>query len=237
MITRQDEEILGLLLGVDVIPDDVRREVAMRTRWYHSAGHGGAMGALGLIDALRFLGYERKQSVDSVQPVEWRQYPAGTLVEVCVDGNWSPGEYLGLAVDGRLAVRSVGDAWVREYRRDQVRLSDTMSHAEPVEETGEFVAIQLTPEEVEALVDPGDVLPADAGAPPAPEPEEDDGPLPDFVSRLAAGAEVLVEIADEILDGRFEAVSDGKLLVWIDGETEPRRVSAKNVQPLNDPEE
>ena len=236
MLTVQDEQLLGRLLGGN-IPDEVRRECAIRTRMFHSSGHSGPMGALGLIDAIRSLGYGPPEPVAVPVKVNWREYPqdGSTKVEAKFFGQWMRGAFLGFVEAGTLAVRMDDDGIVRECRPDMVRLAEV---DEPPEE-GPDARIELL--DVVELDDPV-VAPveetvelveeADTAEETVDEPVVEDDPPP--VEQLAVpkvdpqpGDLVWVEEDDDVKDAIFSAHDeDGAILAMVEGETAIRKIPA-----------
>lgn len=231
MLTVQDEQLLGRLLGGN-IPDEVRRECAIRTRMFHSSGHSGPMGALGLIDAIRSLGYGPPEPVVVPVKVNWREYPqdGSTKVEAKFFGQWMRGAFLGFVESGTLAVRLDDDGIVRECRPDMVRLAEV--EEEP--EEGPDARIELL--DVVELDDPVEV-PAEAPVERAEEPVVDE-PVDEHeapaVEQLAVptvdpmpGDLVWVEEDDDVKDATFSAHDeDGAILAIVKGETQIRKIPA-----------
>lgn len=209
------------------IPDDVRVECAKRTRWYHSAGHGGSLGALGLIDMLRFLGYDRPVPEDVPPKVDWRQLPMdGTCkVEAKLGGTWLVGAYVGQTPEGRLAIRLEGDDWVRECRSDFVRLaSDDLLSVVVVDQPPEPVSELAGPAESVALDDTAE-LPVQPEPAPEPEPQKVTCDWPE-------GQAVLVDFDGDVVDGRFIKLDGENALIQVVGEDKPREFPFETVTSL-----
>ena len=124
MVTPSDIESLKRILKTEAIPDDILREVSMRTVLFHRDGNSGSLKTLALIEAVRFLGYEPQFEEPKAPVVDWRTIPGdGSFrVEARFNGAWMPGVFLGLVEHGTCAVRLDDDEFVRECRPDMVRI-------------------------------------------------------------------------------------------------------------------
>lgn len=205
MLTVQDEQTLGRLVGGE-IPEDLRQECEMRTRMFHSAGHSGPLGAVGLIDAVRSLGYKPPHVEPPVPKVNWRLYPqdGSTRVEAKFFGQWMRGRFLGFVESGILAVRLDDDEVVKECRPDMVRLVET----EETSEEGPDARIEL----IDAVADTAE-MPAVSG-------------VPDLIN-LQPGDTLWIEEGDEVKDASFLSVEeDGGCIALVEGEEESRKIPA-----------
>lgn len=241
MLTVQDEQLLGRLLGGN-IPDEVRRECAIRTRMFHSSGHSGPMGALGLIDAIRSLGYGPDEPVVMPAKVNWREYPqdGSTKVEAKFFGQWMRGAFLGFVEAGTLAVRLEDDGIVRECRPDMVRLAEVREEPEEGPDARiELLDVVELDEPVEVPVEEPDQQaeePIEEPMDSEPAAEESDEPEPPAVEQLAVpkvdpqpGDLVWVEEDDDVKDAIFSAHDeDGAILAIVKGETQIRKIPAGN---------
>lgn len=123
MINSQDEEILCRLLKVDTLPEDVVAECEMREKWYCSCGAGGGIGPLGLIDMLRFLGYEREMEKPTPGKVDWRRVSPDVRVVVKRDGKYVMGKYK-YRLGGTLGVLLPDEPEIREFRQRDVQIAN-----------------------------------------------------------------------------------------------------------------
>lgn len=231
MIVFEDEELLTTWLGE--VPDDVRQECDLWTRWYHSAGAGGALGPLSLITILRQLGYAPPKTAERATEVDWRQVPVRTRVEAQFGGKWLPGEYLGFVESGTLAVRLDGDDFVHECRKTTVRLAtDTMS-VTPKKATQLVDDEPDEPLDVEfsVVADTGE-FPVVQGYPKNPTHETSAYTAPENPGgEVVAGDKVLVADGDDVLNGVCVSVGDW-VTVLIDGEEQPREFAPPSVTTL-----
>ena len=227
------------------ISDNLMYEYRTRIRMFHSDGHSGPMGTLGLLDMLRHMKLGPKPSPESAIVTDWNKMPTnGTLrVEVCHkdkddDGEevitWMSGMYIGRVADGLLAVRLDGDTWVHEYRPFDVRLliiKDEMPPKKPKKVVEpEPVRIPLASETwLHEVPEPE----------PEPEPEPDPMPAPpvfappvvELVELADPGDEVWVTTDGDIKDGTYQGrdSTSGKVFVQLLDEESPRLVDAKQI--------
>lgn len=133
MMLPSDYDSLKRILKVEDVPDDVRREVSLRTILYHRDGNSGPLRTLALIDAIRFLGYEPHTEEPKPTAVDWRTVPDdGTVrVEARFNGTWMAGSYIGIVEHGTVAVKMDHDEFVRECRPDMVRFEGVEAKIEP----------------------------------------------------------------------------------------------------------
>lgn len=205
MIVLQDEELLHNWLGDD-LPADVVTECELRTKWFHSAGSGGALGALSLIEMLRFLGYQPPAAEERPVDVDWRSVPHGTPIEAQFGGEWMPGTFGGIIMGGTLEVHLDGDEYVHECNRNAVRLAGDTAGLEPL-------TVLVTSED-ESL--PDEVAMAEYVEPPQ---VEDTGAWPVVPEGdLVVGGDVLVESNGEILDGILVDIAGDKAYVVLEGQ-------------------
>jgi hypothetical protein len=125
MFTEEDEAALCRMLGTTEIPEKFQKEYEIRLRLYHSAGHNGPLGAVGLVDLCRFMFHVPEKIERALEEkVDWRRIPTGAYVEAHFMGDWIPGIFKGTGQAGILEVLLEGDDYVRECRPHMVRLSD-----------------------------------------------------------------------------------------------------------------
>ena len=133
MMIQADEDSLRRMLGVepDQFPSVVVAEYELRLRMFHSDGHSGPIGTVAIIDMLRGFKLGPPRLINKL-PLEadWSKVPMDGTVRVEVkmqsaaengELRWFSGVYLGQVGMGTLAVRLDGFAYVREFRRNEVR--------------------------------------------------------------------------------------------------------------------
>lgn len=240
MIHHDNETSLLRILGVRAIPADVRDEVELRTRMYHSDGNSGPLPTIALIDAVRFCGKTRPVDSAEKAKVQWRDMPQDgtTRVEAFVANNWLPGVFLGFVSAGTLMVRLDGIAFVQECQPGNVRLAT--APVEPVSDPINEVPPTTTDEEDEKIDFAGrdaDDVPFDtnggtAVAVATRPARASTGAVnrgghdmhDDVVTgnenwpAVQAGAAVWVEVDNDILDGTFVGLNEnGKVKVNVNG--------------------
>jgi hypothetical protein len=127
VIIREDKDSLSRLLGLepDRIPATVIAEYELRLKMFHSDGHSGPLGTIGIIDMLRSmkLGPPRRKPDETL--VDWSRMPRDGSVRLdcrSPSGEWLSGAYVGQVGLGKLAVRLDGKAWIDEFAMKDVRL-------------------------------------------------------------------------------------------------------------------
>lgn len=211
MILIQDLESLQRITGLPEIPPKLEEEYELRLRLYHADGNSGPLGSIGLIDLVRFLGYGRTFAQERVEVIDWRQYPqdGSVRVEAKYFGGWMPGAFRGFVADGLLAIKLDDEQFVKECRRDMVRLAENQG---PIEATDNLSvpldAVDESPATNWSVVDEGEQVYVD-----------DDGNTLDGV---------FVRVGAEGPDGL-------QVLVQIDGEEAPREFLAENVAYAGEP--
>lgn len=186
---QQDRDSLVRFLGTEEILPKYANEYLMRLKMFHTDGNSGPLGTVGLIDLLRFCGFKPKGVVEEVALVDWDKVPRDTRVEAQF-GGWQGGVYLGYGPNRSLCVRLDNDEFVKECRRDMVRL-------EVVEPVNPIADIPMNIGEV------------------APEtiPQE-----PSDWEHAEPGATVWVELGDDVPDGTFVSLAnDGQVVVLVNG--------------------
>jgi hypothetical protein len=231
MIVMQDEELLATWLGE--VPEDVRVECDLWTKWYHSAGAGGALGPLALIAMLRLLGYAPPKVEKTDAVIDWRQVPVPTPVDAKFGGVWMRGVYLGFVESGTLAVRLDGDDYVHECRKECVRMATDMMSVTPVEalEHVDIVGV-VEPIDVEFSVsDTGEFR----ALPQNPQHETTSYVMPENPTEGVAyevGSAVLVGDGEDVLDGVCVSLGDGTVMVQVAGEEGPREFASASVTAM-----
>lgn len=125
MIVDQDLDCLLKMLGANVVPEAVEAEYELRAGFLHTAG-SGALGAIGCIDLLRYLGYVPKR-LEKPDVTDWEKLPSDGSVLVMAGpffGAMQPGRFKGFVHSGTLAIELEGGE-VRECRPGMVVLRDT----------------------------------------------------------------------------------------------------------------
>lgn len=134
MMHLQDVESLSRMTSGAAISPEMEREYAIWLKMFHSDGHSGPLGTIGLIALARQFGLG---PVASAQPtnINWHNFSqdGSTRVEALFFGSWRPGSFLGFVGEGTLMIRLDDDDCVKECRPGIVRLMevDTIP-AEPV---------------------------------------------------------------------------------------------------------
>lgn len=136
MLIPEDEQMLCKILGVSALDADVVDEYQKRRKMYDRAGQSGPLGAVSLIDLLRHINKVAPgESKSAQQVVEWETLPQDgrTRVEARFFGGWVSGTFQGFVEHGTLAIRLDTDDYIRECRRDMVRLVKVLDEKpEPV---------------------------------------------------------------------------------------------------------
>jgi hypothetical protein len=125
MIHNQDFEMLCGLIGTRTLPANVEQECHLWTRLYHSSGSSGPLGAIALIGMIRYLKTEINAEEIAPVAIEWDSLiqDGSVRVEARFAGTWVTGTFVGFSENGLLAIKIDHDSYVRECRRDTVRLS------------------------------------------------------------------------------------------------------------------
>ena len=242
-----DEQTVQSLLGVEAVPAALYAECALRLSMYHRAGHSGPLGALGLIPAVRALGYGPPADKPDPTRVQWDTLPTDgrVRVEAMFAGIWHAGEFVGLGLDGTLHVRLVARDEVFEVRPHRLRLVQVLSPEEIArarEEAalpGAAAAQPEGPPTDVVTVDPPPVADRLAALIPEPEPESPEGPEPPPKPKrtnwllVPDGSPVFV--GEEYRDGTFRgcAVEQGRvkaLRVLMAGQEEPVELDPRTVE-------
>ncbi len=139
MLHPDDEQDLCRILRREEVPEDLVAEYDVRIGMYHRAGASGPLGAIGLVDMTRALGYEPKPSPDAPPQTDWRIQPKDgrTRVEVILDGEKRDGAFAGFAPAGMLAVEIDGIGDVRECSRLSVKLVKVLDKTKRVKKKKE----------------------------------------------------------------------------------------------------
>ena len=235
MILPDDELTIQRMLGVTTIPADIHDEYLRRVRFLHREVAGGPMGAGMIVDMLRFLGHEPRESGSTQSPVtDWRQVNRGERVQVRRAGHWTAKDvecrFDGFVDSGTLAVLLPG-GYVDEFNKYDVRLleqddsgvkqldtSDTMRDgtvetdaktkmviAEPVDE--QVDATQLGNDTVSPENPPSNIRLNGEGEIEEIIPPAPSWPIPDW-KKMKKGDPVWVR---EVIDGEEEML-DGKFV-------------------------
>lgn len=125
MLVPDDELCIQRMLNITEIPDDIEREYMIRVRMYHKQGASGPIGAMALIDMLRFLGHSCEPgriALPDDDKTNWRGVDIMTPVHVRVDGVWTttPATFQGEIQAGLVAVDRFGK--IDEFNSFDVRL-------------------------------------------------------------------------------------------------------------------
>lgn len=151
MIQSDDNEALLKMTGLDVVPQDIEAEYELRAAYLHTAG-SGAIGAIGLIDLLRFLGHKPRRLEKDSSLTDWEKLPqdGSTLVE-CGPffGSMQQGRFKGFVHNGTLAIE-LDSGEVRECRPQMVKLRDKVGVDKP--NNGKPVLIQQGKDLKEAVL-------------------------------------------------------------------------------------
>lgn len=205
MRIQADEASLSRMLGVSVdeIPVTVLVEYELRLQMFHSDGHSGPLGTIGIIDLLRGMKLGPKLREDKPVELDWSRVPGDGTVRVeakllspeGIGYDWVPGVYLGRVGVGSLAVRLDGDAYVHELRRMDVRIAR--------EKPPEAAIIPLE----------------EAGMP----------ELPEAILALKAGDSILVDLVDGAREATFREIRGRKVMALVKGEKKPRSFNSDGV--------
>lgn len=153
ILNTQDFTTLQKILGKLEIPEAVEQEYAIRAQMYHTEGTG-ALGIAMLIDLVRSLGYKPPTIKPPGEETDWRSYPQNglTKIESMFFGSWMPGVFLGFCENGTLLCRMDHDDYVKEIRKDLVRVVSVLT-ADQVTQVQEKVDVrgQMLELEEEAL--------------------------------------------------------------------------------------
>lgn len=161
MLNPQDEEMLQRMLRVSSLQDDVRREAEIRTQLFHRSGFNGPLGAVALVDMLRFMGHSPAVEPTPTERIDWTKVDAdgSVRVEARFGGAWCPGVFLGLIDNGVLTVRLDEDPYVKECRWDMVRFEQEAPPAPKNEwesvKVGDKLYMDVNGESVEVTYDGG----------------------------------------------------------------------------------
>lgn len=216
-IHQQDAETFERFLGTPEVPKKYVREYWLRLNLYHKDGNSGPLGTLAVIECLRFSGWKPPHPADEPEEeTNWDTVNRGARVEARFGGAWAAGEFVGFGENRVLLVRLDDDEFIKECRRDMVRVAadQTPRVVAPVAEEKEV--LPPDPDDAEYA----DVMP-DSPVPFVPPSQE----TPAWQSKdtdwaqVTPGDAVWVEINEEPLDGTFVSVaSDGQVIVLVEGQ-------------------
>lgn len=216
----QDADTFERFLGTNEIPKKFVREYSLRISLYHRDGNSGPLGTLAIIELLRFGGWRPPHPADEPEEeTNWDAVKRGTRVEARFFGSWAPGEFVGFGEHKVLLVRLDDDEFIKECRRDMVRVAEDQT-PRVVEVVEQKEVLPPDPDEVPS--DHADVMPeapkADEWVPPTVETPAGQFKQTDW-TQVAAGDEVWVTLNDEPMDGTFVSVAnDGQVVVLIAGQ-------------------
>lgn len=216
----EDRENLDRILGEGRVGDVVLAELETWTKMMHRAGHPGPIGPVALVSLCRFLGLVPPETAKPAVVQDWESVPKGARVEAKFAGSWHPGVYRGPISMGSLGVTLDGDDRILETSQFYVRLEGGESPKAP--EDFATVATFVTTSN-EPFVAAETEVP-----PPIPEPVPVGKETTDIGGEWEAaqpGAAVWLQADDDELDAKFIRVTDGGLLVQVEGESEPREVA------------
>lgn len=189
-----DLETLQILLGVTEIPEKYAREYRIRKRMYDRIGGGGPLGTIALVDLLRFCGFSLRDLIEPPAETNWDGVRKGARVEVLIDNEWKPGEFLGFGELKTLHVQLDHDPWVKECPKSLVRLAKEQKKP----------AIEKVVTEVVQTV--------------VAEQPTDEGMYSPW-NQQPAGLNVWVEMENDLKDGTFVRVHDAeRVVVEVNGE-------------------
>ena len=134
-----DQLLIKTMLGVSEIPKELEQEYTLRLRMLRLIGSTGPLGSVGLIDLIRYLGFDPAE--EPLPDVPWERYPANETIRVAVrwtdqiGAPWLHGVLCGVLDSGKVAVRMVSgpdrfESIVRTFDRSYVRLAANQSECD-----------------------------------------------------------------------------------------------------------
>lgn len=241
-----DLDSVKRMLGCDEvgIPPAVVTEYRIRLRMFHSNGHSGPLGTIGLIDLLRSFKLGPKPLPLPPRCVDWSRMPRNGSLRVeahvlLLNGvdEWRSGVFLGKVGVGGLAVRLDGDTYVHEFSGKDVRLpvpgmeveSPAESAAPPKEKKKE------KPQPSWLRKKNGQPLASSPPPPPPPPPTPPPPPPPPphpaaALDNAHEGDVVWVKVDGDIRDGVFRGRTADGILVLVEGEPAPRTFAASQIR-------